>query len=125
MELLANPAKHGMSQEQAQAVSAKLAPAGEEMGQGNKKVDLASKWLQDLHQRKARKEKQLEKTLADQAEARRMKNKAARERRSAAVAAKAGKAAEEAAANEAATAPVPEPQPEPVSAPAPKQKKKK
>jgi large subunit ribosomal protein L19e len=43
---------------------------------------------------KAKKEKLLEKTLSDQAEARRQKNKAARERKHAAAAAKAGKAAE-------------------------------
>ena len=42
---------------------------------------------------KAKKEKALEKTLADQAEARRAKNKAARERKAEAVAVKAGKAA--------------------------------
>jgi len=53
---------------------------------------------------KAKKEKALEKTLADQAEARRMKNKAARERRTTAVAAKAAEAAKE---------------PEPAPAPAP------
>merc|ERR1712083_223419 len=40
----------------------------------------------------AKKEKALEKTLADQAEARRQKNKAARERKAEAAAVKAGKA---------------------------------
>ena len=45
---------------------------------------------------KAKKEKALEKTLADQAEARRMKNKAARERRVVSAATKAGLKAEEA-----------------------------
>jgi len=59
---------------------------------------------------KAKKEKALEKTLADQAEARRMKNKAARERKVVNAAAKAGKAAEEAA-------PAPPPEPEPTPAP--------
>merc|ERR1711935_892358 len=43
---------------------------------------------------KAKKEKALEKTLADQAEARRQKNKAARERKAEMAALKAGKAAE-------------------------------
>merc|ERR1719472_524372 len=56
---------------------------------------------------KAKKEKALEKTLADQAESRRMKNKAARERRVVSAAAKAGKTLE-------ATK-----EPEPVAAPAP------
>ena len=42
---------------------------------------------------KAKKEKTLEKTLADQAEARRQKNKAARERKAEAAALKAGKVA--------------------------------
>jgi large subunit ribosomal protein L19e len=62
---------------------------------------------------KAKKEKALEKTLADQAEARRMKNKAARERRGAAVAAKAAEAAKEPPAPEPAPAPAP-----PVTTPA-------
>ena len=53
---------------------------------------------------KAKKEKMLEKTLADQAEARRAKNKAARERKGAAVAAREGKTAPPVAA--------PEPEPE-------------
>ena len=53
---------------------------------------------------KAKKEKALEKTLADQAEARRMKNKAARERR--------------VASQEAKKAPAPEPAPAPAPAPA-------
>jgi len=56
---------------------------------------------------KAKKEKALEKTLADQAEARRMKNKAARARKADSAAAKAGKA------EEAAPAPPPEPEPTP------------
>ena len=43
---------------------------------------------------KAKKEKALEKTLTDQAEARRQKNKAARERKAEAAAVKAGKAAD-------------------------------
>merc|ERR1719274_573883 len=51
---------------------------------------------------KAKKEKQLEKTLSDQAEARRAKNKAARERKSEAAALKSGKKQEEAKAEEAA-----------------------
>ena len=56
---------------------------------------------------KAKKEKALEKTLADQAEARRTKNKAARERKVISAAAKAGKPlAEE------PKAPEPEPEPE-------------
>ena len=66
---------------------------------------------------KAKKEKALEKTLADQAEARRAKNKAARERRAVAVAAKAGKPEE--------PAPAPEPTPEPTPAPAPAEAKEK
>ena len=58
---------------------------------------------------KAKKEKALEKTLADQAEARRAKNKAARERKVASAALKAGK-----------SEPEPEPEPEaPAPAPAP------
>ena len=57
---------------------------------------------------KAKKEKALEKTLADQAEARRMKNKAARERRVNATAAKAAEAAK--------AAPAPEPTPTPAAA---------
>jgi len=60
---------------------------------------------------KAKKEKALEKTLADQAEARRQKNKAARERKAEAAAIKAGKTLE--ATKE------PEPEPEPAPAPAP------
>lgn len=63
---------------------------------------------------KAKKEKALEKTLADQAEARRSKNKAARERKVASANAKAGKATEEAAAP--APPPAPEPTPEPAAA---------
>ena len=59
---------------------------------------------------KAKKEKALEKTLADQAEARRMKNRNARERRVVSKAAKEGKPDEP---------PAPEPTPEPVAAPAP------
>ena len=59
---------------------------------------------------KAKKEKALEKTLADQAEARRMKNRNARERRVVSKAAKEGKPDEP---------PTPEPTPEPVAAPAP------
>ena len=62
---------------------------------------------------KAKKEKALEKTLADQAEARRMKNKAARERRVVSAATKAGLKAEE------ASPPPPEPTPAPAPAPAP------
>merc|ERR1719364_668729 len=54
---------------------------------------------------KAKKEKLLEKTLADQAQARRDKNKAARERKVIAAAVKAGK--------DAAPAPAAEPTPEP------------
>merc|ERR1712060_493141 len=50
---------------------------------------------------KAKKEKLLEKTLSDQAEARRAKNKAARERKSEAAALKSGKKQEEAKAEEA------------------------
>merc|ERR1712087_930807 len=50
---------------------------------------------------KAKKEKLLEKTLADQAEARRAKNKAARERKSEAAALKSGKKQDEAKAEEA------------------------
>merc|ERR1719238_2661604 len=56
---------------------------------------------------KAKKEKALEKPLADQAEARRQKNKAARERKVASIAKKSGKPEE------------PEPTPEPTPAPAP------
>merc|ERR1712087_296927 len=52
---------------------------------------------------KAKKEKLLEKTLSDQAEARRAKNKAARERKSEAAALKSGKKQEEAKAEEADT----------------------
>jgi len=63
---------------------------------------------------KAKKEKALEKTLADQAEARRTKNKAARERKVASATAKAGKATEEAAAP--TPPPAPEPTPEPAAA---------
>ena len=74
---------------------------------------------------KAKKEKQLEKTLADQAEARRAKNKAARERKAVSAAAKAGKEDDA----PPAAAPVPEPTPEPVATPAaepaPKAKAKK
>merc|ERR1719460_3481301 len=65
---------------------------------------------------KAKKEKALEKTLADQAEARRLKNKAARERRVVSAAAKAGKTEEPAPAP---TEPEPEPTPAPAPAPAP------
>jgi len=69
---------------------------------------------------KAKKEKQLEKTLNDQAEARRAKNKAARERKAEAAAIKAGKGKE-------APAPEPEPEPEPAAPPAaaPRSKKSK
>ena len=56
---------------------------------------------------KAKKEKALEKTLADQAEARRAKNKAQRARKADAAAAKGVKA------EEAAPAPPPEPEPAP------------
>jgi large subunit ribosomal protein L19e len=69
---------------------------------------------------KAKKEKALEKTLADQAEARRMKNKAARERKATNFAAKSGKAEE--------ATPVAEPTPEaaaPAAAAKPKAKKGK
>jgi len=71
---------------------------------------------------KAKKEKALEKTLADQAEARRAKNKAARERKVISAAAKSGKPEEPAAASESA----PEPEPEVVreAAPAPPKAKK-
>jgi len=76
---------------------------------------------------KAKKEKALEKSLADQAEARRQKNKALRERKAEAVKAKSVKASEEEAAP--APAPEPAPAPAPVAAPAPaaekKEKKKK
>jgi len=61
---------------------------------------------------KAKKEKMLEKTLTDQAEARRAKNKAARERKVVAAAAKAGKDLPPAK-------PEPEPEPEEEEAPAP------
>merc|ERR1719198_2539694 len=64
---------------------------------------------------KAKKEKALEKTLADQAEARRAKNKAARERKVISAAAKSGKAAEEAAP----AAEEPEETPAPAEAPPP------
>ncbi|KAL1511950.1 hypothetical protein AB1Y20_005230 [Prymnesium parvum] len=65
---------------------------------------------------KAKKEKLLEKTLNDQAEARRVKNKAARERKVVAAAAREGKDFPPAAAKE----PEPEPEPEaPAPAPAP------
>jgi len=67
---------------------------------------------------KAKKEKALEKTLADQAQARRDKNKAARERKVASAAAKSGKVEEPAP-------PPPEPEPVPEPAPAPKEAKKK
>ena len=60
-ELLTNPAKHGMSQEQAQAVTAKLVPAPEDESMEPEKADLESKSLQDLHLRKTKKSKQLEK----------------------------------------------------------------
>merc|ERR1719231_244028 len=73
---------------------------------------------------KAKKEKQLEKTLADQAEARRMKNKAARERREVSKVSKAGKP-EEAAPPAAAPEPEPTPAPTPAPAPAPASKPKK
>merc|ERR1719199_792683 len=62
---------------------------------------------------KAKKEKALEKSLADQAEARRQKNKAARERKAEAAAIKAGKTLE------ATKEPEPEPEPAPAPAPAP------
>jgi len=61
---------------------------------------------------KAKKEKMLEKTLADQAEARRQKNKAARGRKADAAAAREGKTA-------AAPAKEPEPEPEEEEPPAP------
>jgi len=57
---------------------------------------------------KAKKEKMLEKTLADQAEARRMKNKAARERKAVSASAKADVAVEEAPAPAPAPAPAKE-----------------
>jgi len=71
---------------------------------------------------KAKKEKALEKTLADQAEARRAKNKAARERKVVSAQAKSGKPEEEPAP------PAPEPEPEPApptTAPAAAPKAKK
>lgn len=72
---------------------------------------------------KAKKEKALEKTLADQAEARRMKNKAARERKAVSAAAKSGKPEEE-AAPPAAAAPTPAPETAaPAKAKKPKEKK--
>jgi len=72
---------------------------------------------------KAKKEKLLEKTLADQAQARRDKNKAARERKVVAAAAKAGKDLPPAAP---AAEPEPEPAPaEPPAAAPAKEKKKK
>jgi large subunit ribosomal protein L19e len=58
---------------------------------------------------KAKKEKMLEKTLSDQAEARRQKNKAARERKVDSAVAKSGKMEEE--PEEAAPEPVPPPAP--------------
>jgi len=70
---------------------------------------------------KAKKEKALEKTLADQAQARRDKNKAARERKATVAAAKAGKVEEPAAP----PAPEPEPTPAPAAPPAEKKKKEK
>jgi len=70
---------------------------------------------------KAKKEKALEKTLADQAEARRAKNKAARERKVISAQAKSGKA-EEAAEAPAAEPPAAEPPAAPPAA-APKAKK--
>jgi len=57
---------------------------------------------------KTKKEKMLEKTLADQAEARRMKNKAARERKAVSASAKADVAVEEAPAPAPAPAPAKE-----------------
>ena len=74
---------------------------------------------------KAKKEKALEKTLADQAEARRMKNKAARERRVISAAAKAGIKTEEAAPPAPEPEPTPAPTPAPAPAPAPSSKPKK
>ena len=74
---------------------------------------------------KAKKEKQLEKTLADQAQARRDKNKAARERKVVAAAAKAGKDLAAAPAAEPVPEPTPEPTPEPAAAPKEKKKKEK
>jgi len=62
---------------------------------------------------KAKKEKLLEKTLSDQAQARRDKNKAARLRKEESAAAKAGKDAA------AAEPPAPEPEPTPAAPPAP------
>merc|ERR1712216_333746 len=57
---------------------------------------------------KAKKEKALEKTLADQAEARRAKNKAARERKAEAALIKAGKIADAPKADDADAEPTPE-----------------
>uniref|UniRef100_A0A6U7KGC2 Ribosomal protein L19 n=1 Tax=Haptolina brevifila TaxID=156173 RepID=A0A6U7KGC2_9EUKA len=71
---------------------------------------------------KAKKEKALEKTLADQAEARRAKNKAARERKVVSAQAKSGKPAEEEPAP-AAAEPVEAPKAEAPPAAAPKAKK--
>ena len=70
---------------------------------------------------KAKKEKLLEKTLADQAQARRDKNKAARERKVVAAAAKAGKELNP----PPEAAPEPEPTPAAPPAEATKEKKKK
>jgi len=74
---------------------------------------------------KAKKEKLLEKTLADQAEARRAKNKAARERKGAVAAAKAGKDLEPAPPPAAEPEPQLEPEPAPAHDKAPKAKKPK
>mmetsp|Transcript_2489 Transcript_2489/g.8346 ORF Transcript_2489/g.8346 Transcript_2489/m.8346 type:complete len:250 (-) Transcript_2489:300-1049(-) len=63
---------------------------------------------------KAKKEKMLEKTLSDQAEARRQKNKAARERKVDNAASKAGKKEEE---EEVVAAPEPAPPPPPAAKP--------
>lgn len=63
---------------------------------------------------KAKKEKMLEKTLSDQAEARRQKNKAARERKVDNAASKAGKEEEE---EEVVAAPEPAPPPPPAAKP--------
>jgi len=68
---------------------------------------------------KAKKEKQLEKTLADQAEARRARNKAARERKVVSAQAKSGKV------EESAPPPAPEPEPAPEAPPAAAPKAKK
>jgi len=68
---------------------------------------------------KAKKEKALEKTLSDQAEARRMKNKAARQRRVVSVLTKSGKP------EEPEPEPAPAPTPTPAAAAPAKEKKEK